>query len=154
VANRTKKENPKRVKFEIESNINYVSTVVQFHCTCTVAATVTLGVLQYQCKAWLWWQASRQHDLNSGPFWPARADRDPDLPAKDVTKQRKVPRRWKTGGWSHSPLISVFILLFIVPSQEFRLGGSVLTRTLATASATLHSRLLCLHGFPPHHILK
>jgi hypothetical protein len=26
VANRTKKENPKRVKFEIESNLNYVST--------------------------------------------------------------------------------------------------------------------------------
>jgi hypothetical protein len=38
------------------------------------------------------------------------------LPAEDVTKRGKDLRRGRMGRWIHLPLISIFILLFIIPS--------------------------------------
>jgi hypothetical protein len=35
------------------------------------------------------------------------------------------------GRWSHFPLLSIFIILFVIPSQGFGLEGRVLPHALA-----------------------
>jgi hypothetical protein len=61
-----------------------------------------------------------------GPFRVACADSDPCLPTEDVTKRGKGLTQRRMGRCSHFSLLSAFILLFIIPSQGFRIRGSVL----------------------------
>jgi hypothetical protein len=54
------------------------------------------------------------------------SDYNPHQLAEDVTKQGKTLPWWRMGRWSHFSFFSVFVLLFVIPSQGFRLGGCVL----------------------------
>jgi hypothetical protein len=88
--------------------------------------------------------------LRSGPFQLAYADGDSRLPAEDVTKQGKGLMQWRMGTWSHFPLLSIFILLFVVPSHGFKLIGSVLPLRLCYrlgGAPCLSSLPLCLQPF-------
>jgi hypothetical protein len=88
--------------------------------------THTLQVRRYQCKVGLRRWASRPPGLHPGPFWPMHAHRDTRLLAEDVSKRGEVLGWWRMGRWNHSPLPSIFILLFIVPYLGFRLRGCFL----------------------------
>jgi hypothetical protein len=71
---------------------------------------------------------------------------------KESLQRRKVLKWCRMGRWSHFPLLSIFILLFIVPSHSYhRTGGAPV---LSPMPLCLQLIIVDTVGLPSHHILR